>query len=176
MLGLGWMLCWGGAGRLPGRSSSLALARSCMPAAPLLVNVGEPGDAQKVAAWARACEGFFFFFAFPRRLWDLGSPIQDERLPRCNGSAESQPLDRRGILEGDFKGLNLVREIRRQGGARGQLCRLMLGGREALSRKQGLWSGGRGVGKRGAVIEGEEEGREKKHGQFRDWKLNRERE
>ena len=72
MLGLGWMLCWGGAGRVPGQSSSLALARSCMPAASLLVNVGEPGDAQKVAAWARACEAcceglflFFFFFCLP---------------------------------------------------------------------------------------------------------------
>lgn len=126
---------------MPGRSSSLALARSCMPAASLLVNVGEPGDADKVAAWATACEAccegafLIFIFAFPRRMWDLGSPIQDERLPRCSGSAESQPLDRRGILGGDFKGLNLIREIRRQGGARGQLCRLMLGGREALSRK-----------------------------------------
>ena len=71
---------------MPDRSSSLALARSCMPAASLLVKVGEPGDAEKVAAWARACEacwegGFFFFFASPRRMWDLGSPTQDERCP-----------------------------------------------------------------------------------------------
>ena len=54
---------------MPDRSSSLALARSCMPAASLLVKVGEPGDAEKVAAWARACEacweGGFFFFCLP---------------------------------------------------------------------------------------------------------------
>ena len=64
--GLGMDALLGRAGRVPDRSSSLALARSCMPAASLLVKVGEPGDAEKVAAWARACEacwegGFFFY-------------------------------------------------------------------------------------------------------------------
>ena len=50
---------------MPDRSSSLALARSCMPAASLLVKDGEPGDSEKVAAWARHARpvgrGLFFF-------------------------------------------------------------------------------------------------------------------
>lgn len=69
MLGFGMDAVLGRAGRVPDRSSSLALARSCMPAASLLVKVGEPGDAEKVAAWARACEACWegaFFFLPPR--------------------------------------------------------------------------------------------------------------
>ena len=68
---------------------------------------------------------------------DLSSPTKDQTRALGSESAESQPLDRQGMLGGDLNDLNLVREIRRQGGARGQLCRLMGGGggREALSRK-----------------------------------------
>ena len=128
---------------MPDRSSSLALARSCMPAASLLVKDGEPGDSEKVAAWARHARPvgrglFFFFFPSPRHMWDLSSPIQDERLPRCSGSAEPQPLDRQGMLGGDFNDLNLVREIRRQGGTRGQLCRSLSGGQGGTFEEVGL--------------------------------------
>lgn len=92
MLGWGWMLCWGGAGRVPDRSSSLALARSCMPAASLLVKDGEPGDSEKVAAWARHARpvgrGLFFFFFPPRDT--CGILVPQSRMNGCPAAVEAR--------------------------------------------------------------------------------------
>lgn len=79
---------------MAGRSSSLALARSCTPAASLLVNVGEPGDAEKVGAWARACEtcceGAFFIFIFLPSRGACRILVPQSRMNGCPAAVEAR--------------------------------------------------------------------------------------
>lgn len=62
-----------------------------MPAASLLVKDGEPGDAEKVAAWAEGMRGLlggFFFFLPPRDTCRILVP--HSRMNGCPAAVEAR--------------------------------------------------------------------------------------
>lgn len=79
-------------------------------------------------------------------------PLGQRCSIRRRGEGGSLGWSLRGLLGGSFHGLNLAKEIPRQGGIRRPLCQC--GGRKALSRKKGVGFVGKGVSldKREALV------------------------
>ena len=142
------------------------------------VQIKDHWDSRKIfgLGHARPVGRGLFFFASPRRMWDLGSPTQDERCPTAVEARSPNHWTARECWEGTWTIWTWSEKFAGKeapGGSCVGWWRVVGAGRHfrgsrAYDLEVGVWV------KEEHWLKVRRE--EKKHGQFRNWKLNRERE